>query len=330
MATEVNESTQRNTLVVRKPCFGLPTGCPQCLSAYLFLKFSEVPFNLDYHPNYPDSDQIPYFEIGDCVAYNNEKEGIIECLKRDVGDLDSGVSSLPDWIPTKVLLTTWLADALEYELWVGCSGSSAYKIYYSDLPWPIGKVLCWKKALWVKQKHGINKDNAEAKEEEIYGRANSAYDALSTLLGEQNYLFENRPSSLDAIFLAHALVVLQALPESSILRANFLERTILVRYVQQCNTKITEVSAFPSNYPDFNAEPSSSSSASKGRSTSGSKPKTKPKRKPQTKEEKTFKRRAKYFVVAQLVAVILFLSVRSGFSDSADLELDDVGYDFDE
>lgn len=57
--------------------------------------------------------------------------------------------------------------------------------------------------------------------------------------------------------------------ESSILRANFLERTILVRYVQQCNTKITEVSAFPSNYPDFNAEPSSSSSASKGRSTSG-------------------------------------------------------------
>jgi len=35
-------------------------------------------------------------------------------------------------------------------------------------------------------------------------------------------------------------------------------------------------------------------------------------------------------VVAQLVAVILFLSVRSGFSDSADLELDDVGYDFDE
>jgi len=56
--------------------------------------------------------------------------------------------------------------------------------------------------------------------------------------------------------------------ESSILRANFLERTILVRYVQQCNTKIIEASDFPSNYPDFHAE-SSSSSASKGRSTSG-------------------------------------------------------------
>ena len=55
MATEPSESTQRNTLVVRKPCFGLPTGCPQCLSAYIFLKLSQVPFNLDYHPNYPDS-----------------------------------------------------------------------------------------------------------------------------------------------------------------------------------------------------------------------------------------------------------------------------------
>ncbi|CAJ1975877.1 unnamed protein product [Sphenostylis stenocarpa] len=328
MATEENESTQRNTLVVRKSCFGLPTGCPQCLSAYIFLKFSQVQFSLDYHPNYPDSDQIPYFETGDYVTYNNEKEGIIECLKRDVGDLDTGVSSLPDWIATKVLLTTWLADALEYELWVGCSGSSAYNIYYSDLPWPIGKVLCWKKAFWVTQKHGISKDNAEVKEEEIYGRANSAYDALSILLGEQKYLFENRPSSLDAIFLAHALVVLKALPESSILRANFLERTILVRYVQQCTAEIIEASAIPSNYPDFHAEPSSS--ASKGRSTPGSKPKTKPKRKPQTKEEKTFRRRAKYFVVAQVVAVILFLSVRSGLGDNADLELDDAGYDLDE
>ena len=30
-------------------------------------------------------DQIPYFEDGDSVTYNNEKEGIIECLKRNVG-----------------------------------------------------------------------------------------------------------------------------------------------------------------------------------------------------------------------------------------------------
>lgn len=114
-------------------------------------------------------DQIPYFEVGDYVAYNNEKEGIIDCLKKDVGvvDLDSRVSSLPDWLSIKAILTTWLADALDYELWVACEGSSAYTIYYSDLPWPLGKILCWKKAHWVKLKHGITHDNAEVKKEEV-------------------------------------------------------------------------------------------------------------------------------------------------------------------
>ena len=105
------------------------------------------------------------------MAYNNEKGGIIECLKRDVGvvDLDSGVSSLPDWIPNKAMVTTWLADALAYELWVGSEGSfsSAYNIYYSDLPWPLGKVLFWRKAHWIKQKHGIINENAEVKKEEV-------------------------------------------------------------------------------------------------------------------------------------------------------------------
>jgi len=114
-------------------------------------------------------DKIPYFEFGDSVTYNNEKEGIIECLKKDAGvvDLDSGVSTLPEWISTKAILTTWLADALAYELWVGRESSSAYAIYYSDLPWPLGKILSWKKAHCVKLKHGITNDNAEVKKEEV-------------------------------------------------------------------------------------------------------------------------------------------------------------------
>lgn len=61
--------------------------------------------------------------------------------------------------------------------------------------------------------------------------------------------------------------------------------------------------------------------------SSGSKPKTKPK-KEKTNEEKTFKRRAKYFVGAQLVAVLLFLTLM-GRGDDAEVELDDdEGYDY--
>lgn len=60
----------------------------------------------------------------------------------------------------------------------------------------------------------------------------------------------------------------------------------------------------------------------------GSKFKRKPKKEQQTKEDKKYKRRAKYFVVAQLVAVVLFLSIMSGISDDGEVELDDGDLDF--
>ncbi|KAI9201519.1 hypothetical protein LWI28_024679 [Acer negundo] len=98
------------------------------------------------------------------------------------------------------MISSWLADALLYELWLGSDGSSACKIYYSDLAWPIGKILFLEQVRTVKQQLGITKDNAEWREEEIYRRANIAYKALSTSLGEHDFLFDNMPSSVDAIF----------------------------------------------------------------------------------------------------------------------------------
>lgn len=101
------------------------------------------------------------------MAYNNEKGGVIERLKQDgTIDMDSEVYSVPDWISTKAMLSSWLADALKYELWVGSDGT-AEKIYCSDLPWPIGKALFFKQVCNVKKQLGITKDNAEQKEEEV-------------------------------------------------------------------------------------------------------------------------------------------------------------------
>ena len=101
------------------------------------------------------------------MAYNNEKGGVIERLKQDgTIDMDSEVYSVPDWISTKAMLSSWLADALKYELWVGSDGT-AEKIYCSDLPWPIGKALFLKQVYNVKKQLGITKDNAEQKEEEV-------------------------------------------------------------------------------------------------------------------------------------------------------------------
>ncbi|EXB58130.1 hypothetical protein L484_026329 [Morus notabilis] len=101
-------------------------------------------------------DQIPYIESGDYVAYNNEKGGVIERIKKHgIIDLDNELYSVLNWISTKAMLTSWLADAIKYELWVGSDGSFAQKIYCSDLPWPIGKVLFLKQVYNVKEKDTI-------------------------------------------------------------------------------------------------------------------------------------------------------------------------------
>jgi metaxin len=55
MEEEVNNEREAYTLVVRKPCFGLPTACPSCLSLYIYLKFAQLPFLLDFNSTYPDS-----------------------------------------------------------------------------------------------------------------------------------------------------------------------------------------------------------------------------------------------------------------------------------
>uniref|UniRef100_M4FCL9 Thioredoxin-like fold domain-containing protein n=1 Tax=Brassica campestris TaxID=3711 RepID=M4FCL9_BRACM len=117
------------TLVTRKPCFGLPTACPNCLPAYIYLKLAQLPFQLAFNSTFPDSDELPYFETGTYVAYNNEEGGVIEKLKKD-------------------------------------GGVSAWKIYYSDLPWVISKVLFYKQTYMAKTRLGIIKENSEEREKQ--------------------------------------------------------------------------------------------------------------------------------------------------------------------
>ena len=59
------------------------------------------------------------------------------------------------------MISYWLDDAMIYELCVGSDGRSAYKIFYFDLSWPIGKVVFVKQVYIVKHRLEITKDNVE-------------------------------------------------------------------------------------------------------------------------------------------------------------------------
>lgn len=311
-------------LVARKPGFGLPTACPSCLPVFLYLRFANASFDMHFDLSFPDSDAIPYVECGDYVAFNNEKGGVIENLKEDgIVDLDSKLPSLtiPEQLSMNSMVSSWLADATMYELWLGSDGSVANKVYFSDLSWPIGKVLHWKQTLAVKQRLGITKLNFEERTSEIYKKATKAYEALSMRLGEEAFFFENRPTTLDAIFLGHALFVLQASKESSVLRSKLVQHDNLVRYAENLKMKFLETSSSSSSVPRTPRDPSSSSTPKRKASYWNSKPKSKPKRE-KTEEEKTFRRRAKYFLAAQAISILVFLSLMGG-SDDAEVEVDE-------
>lgn len=317
----MEEANEKLTLVTRKACFGLPTACPSCLPVYIYLRFCQRPFDLAFNSLHPDSDQIPYVEYGTYVAYNNEKGGVIQSLKDDgmIDDLDSAVRHRPEWASTMAMADSWLADALLFELWVG-SDVSSVQIYYSDLPWPIGKLLYLKQVHATKQHLGITSENADKIEEEIYRKASTAYSALSTMLRDQSFFIE-RPTSLDAVFLGHALITLYALPDTSVLRSKLLEFDNLVRYTENFKIQFIDANESPS-VSVLHTDPSSSTS--RRSSNWSSKPKTKPQKK-RTEEEKKFRRRAKYFLGTQLVAVLVFLSLLGGSDDSEAQPNDDDG-----
>jgi metaxin len=70
-------------------------------------------------------------------------------------------------VSTKAMVSSWLYEATMYELWIATGGGIAHEIYFSDLPWPIGKILHWKKNYDVKKLLGVTKLNCEEREAEV-------------------------------------------------------------------------------------------------------------------------------------------------------------------
>jgi metaxin len=58
MEQQEGEGGDGLVLVVRKSAHGLPTACPVCLPAYIYLRLANISFNTHYNLVNPDSGKL--------------------------------------------------------------------------------------------------------------------------------------------------------------------------------------------------------------------------------------------------------------------------------
>ncbi|EFJ38163.1 hypothetical protein SELMODRAFT_403021 [Selaginella moellendorffii] len=227
-------------LTVRPPSFHLPTACPRSLSTYLYLCLAKKPFLVEH------SNADLNLPLVDWNLHTVFGSGVDDFLRSTVMcDLDVGLNEgEAAKVESLRPLFMDLDDALDLELWTKrqCRKKSGWfsldaaggDIETSHLPWPINKLVAWTRRARAMTRLGINWKNSEARQKEIYGRALRAYKDLSSvkqLNKDSKYLCGMRPTSLDAMLLAHILFVKRISLENSILRAALeLEHPELIEY----------------------------------------------------------------------------------------------------
>jgi metaxin len=335
MATVAEQEKQESQLVllVREGGFGLPTACPACLPWFVYLKLSSVSFQTQYSGVEPDSEDLPAVEYGEAVGFASESGGILEFLKREkIADLDAALTEgeRAELESCKAMVESWIVDASLYEIWMRDNDKAVRKVYFAALPMGLSYALDWKQRHSVMQRLGVTTENAKSRGDELLRKAGMAYQALSVRLQDQKLFFGDRPTSLDALVLGHLLFHLNVSLEVSNLREEISKYPNLVTYAQSLKSQllggddgVPMGSAFGNpKAPPPPSPPPTSTTHHSSPDTSG---KEKPANKSRNDKEKLFKKRAKYFVIAQFVAILMYVVVAGiDFEDDAQ---DDDGSD---
>lgn len=290
-------------LLVRQGAFGLPTACPACLPAYIYLKLAAISFEPQFTAVEPDSEDLPLLEYGDRVGFASDNGGIVEFLRSEkIVDLDAGLdeNEKAELETCKAMMGSWVADASAYELWMRDNDRAAKAVYFSELPIALVHALDWKQRLAVMQRLGITPENVTARSEDIFRKASNAYSALSVLLDDHKFFFNGRPTSLDALVLGHLLFHLRVPFELSTLKGEILKHENLVNYVEELSKELLgggETSPDSEFFPKAPPAPIRIKKAAK----------VTPPKPVRTEKDTRMRKRAKYFIITQLVAVLMYV-----------------------
>lgn len=313
-------------LVTRPAGFGMPTVCPACLPVYLYLRLAAVSFREQVSAVEPDSVDLPCVEYGENVGFSSENGGVIEFLRKEkIADLDADLSDSEkaELETCKAMMQSWVADASAYEVWMRDNSRQCKTVYFSELPWGLVQALDWKQRLAVMQRLEITPENTMTRTEELYKKASNAYSALSILLSDQKYFFNDRPTSLDALVLGHLLFHLRVPLEVSTLKEAILKYQNLVDYAEHWSKYLLGEEG---NSIDSSFRPKTPHSSHASPPRQGPKERDNPEKERREKDI-FFKKRAKYFVIAQVTAVLMYV-VFAGYGVDDDGE-DDGGDDDD-
>lgn len=312
-------------LVTRPGAFGLPTACPACLPAFLYLRLAAISFQEQVTAVEPDSEDLPAVEYGESVGFASENGGVMEFLrKEEIVDLDAGLSESEkaELETCKAMMESWVADASAYEVWMRENDRQCKAVYFAELPWGLALALNWKQRVAVMQRLGVTPVNAAVRSEEMYRKAGNAYAALSVLLSDQKVFFSNRPTSLDAVVLGHLLFHMRVPFEVPTLKGEIIKHPNLVKYAESWSKQLLGEGE---DSIDDAFQPKAPPPPLRKQAKKASKEKEMPAKKEKSEKEVVFKKRAKYFVIAQVVAVLMY-AVFTGFGGD-DENGDDDGED---
>lgn len=310
-------------LLVRGPAWGLPTACPFCLPSYTYLTLAQLDFSISYNNVSPDADHLPALEYGDLVGYSNQSGGIIEFVEsQGIANLDASFSDneLALLRSLSAMISLHLQSMLLCELWDLDNVKVAQQIYFASLPWPLRKILYWKQQVRIWNYLGLKKDNIEQTNKEMERKATQAYETLSTVLGDQKFFLSSRPSSLDALFLSHALFVMNAPLANSHLKEELNRHANLIRYAENLKREFVEAKGHAPLAKNVYVNPTRTSRHQHA-------PLRRQERVQRTEKMKNFKWRAKWFLTAQALSVLVFFYVW-GISRIDESALDDEDVEF--
>ena len=191
--------------------WGVPNGSPPCMKLETYLRMAGVRYQIKtiINPKKAPNCKVPYVEIGGHVISDSEK--IIKYIESKLSS-PSGVNShdaysLAMGRAITIMLENHCYWVMVWGRWVDPKGALGWKKTCMSLsavaekPWIVKKLL-WKvmtrRAVRELYEIGIGRLAVD----DIYKTGKDDIDAVSSLLGQKNFIFGESPHFVDAVIYA--------------------------------------------------------------------------------------------------------------------------------